>query len=71
MSKEEAYEIVFEDLKKHPLYCGSYDAKHGNEHFMYGIANVMEYITLNISDEVHDEFINKFYNNMIAAEAQR
>lgn len=70
MNKAEAYKIVFEDLKKHPLYNGSYDAKHGNEHFMFGIANVMEYITLKISDEVHDEFINKFYNNMVAAENQ-
>lgn len=68
MNKAEAYKIVFEDLKKYPLYNGSYDAKHGNEHFMFGIANVMEYITLKISDEVHDEFINKFYNNMVAAE---
>ena len=31
-------------LKKVPMFNGKYDKEHANEHFIYGIESVMEYI---------------------------
>ena len=45
MTKKEAYKIVFEDLINIPLYRGKYDAKFGNQNYMYGIKSVMETIS--------------------------
>lgn len=68
MSKSEAYQIVLEDLEKSPLLCGVYDARHGNEHFMYGIATVMEIIASGVSEERYTQFSSMFSNNMAASE---
>lgn len=68
MSKSEAYQIVLEDLEKISLLRGVYDATHGNEHFMYGIATVMEIIANGVSDERYTQFSAMFDNNMIASE---
>lgn len=64
MNKKEAFEIVFNELSKNELLMGNYDARHGNEHFMYGIAMVMDAITANISDEFYDNFGDTFVRNM-------
>lgn len=32
------------ELKKVPMFNGKYDKEHANEHFIYGIESVMEYI---------------------------
>lgn len=68
MIKKLAYKIVFNDLKKCGLFMGTYDAKNGNEHFMYGIETIMESIAYAISDETGDKFNTKFLKNMIESE---
>ena len=68
MNKKEAYKIVFEDLKKHPLFIGKYDAKNGNPHFMNGIVTVMEFITYNISEETYFDFCCTWTSNIIKSE---
>lgn len=55
------YKIVLEDLKQVSLFTGKYDAKNGNEHFMFGILTVMEYI----ADKAgHKEYTDMFIDNM-------
>ena len=71
MTNEEAYKVVFNDLLKCNIFNGIYDAKHGNEHFMYGICCVMEVIATKVSDECHIEFLNTFYQNMIMSESKK
>lgn len=44
MDKQQAFEIVYEELSKHPMYTGKYDTRHAKPNFMYGIASVMEHI---------------------------
>lgn len=68
MSKSEAYQMVLEDLEKISLLRGVYDAEHGNEHFMYGIATVMEIIANGVSEERYTQFDSMFSNNMAASE---
>lgn len=63
-----AYKIVLEDMKKCDLLCGKYDAKNGNEHFMYGVALVMEWIATRAEDE---EFCKKFDENLIGSELRK
>ena len=65
MNKQEAFRIVLEELKKIPLLCGIYDARNGNEHFMYGVSTVMEIIAHNAVDE---EFEDMFIKNMVNSE---
>jgi len=65
MDEQEAFEIVFNKLKECPLFCGKYDAAHGDDHFMYGVGTVMEYISYYISDEVGMVFEGEFANNIV------
>lgn len=44
MNKEEAYRIVYNDLIKNEMFTGHFDAKYGNQSFMFGIETVMESI---------------------------
>ena len=70
MDNTEAFKIVLNELKKNSLLCGHYDARHGNEHFMYGIATVMEAIAVRADDtgEIYDGFEDEFLNNMTKSE---
>ena len=68
MNKKEAFKIVFNELTKNNLFIGNYDARHGNNHFMYGIETVMDAIAANISDEFYDNFDDTFVKNMIKSE---
>ena len=70
MNKEEAYRIVFNDLTKCNLNIGIYDArdKARVDHFMNGIATVMEQIAYGISEEVGDTFSEIMINNKIISE---
>ena len=65
-----AYEMVFNDIVNSGcgLMIGKFDAKNGEEHFMYGISTVMEWIAYRVSDEVGDEFSDLFIKNMIESE---
>lgn len=53
--------IVLNKLKECELFCGKYDARNGNEHYMFGVSTVMEVIANYAGDE---EFINMFLKNM-------
>ena len=68
MNKVEAFKIVYEEFKQCSLLMGIYDAKNGNEHFMYGVGTVMEAIAANISEETQREFSKTFYKNMDESE---
>lgn len=68
MDKKTAFAIVLEELINIKMFCGIYDAKHGNPHFMYGIQTVMENIAYSIDERVGDKFSDDFLNNMIKSE---
>lgn len=65
MSEKEAFEIVLNKLKELPLFVGEYDAAHGDDHFMYGVEMVMEYISYQVSDEAGAAFEDEFYDNIV------
>lgn len=71
MNKKEAFEIVYNELIKNPMLQGNYDAKNGNENFMYGICTVMEVIANNISEEKYDEYSTLWVNNMEKSESKK
>lgn len=68
MSKQEAYTIVFDDLMECGLFRGIYDARHGNEDFMYGIGTVMEVVAYGVNSNMAEAFNSIFNANMIASE---
>ena len=61
-----AYHLVYDDMvsKGPKLFKGCYDAKHGNNSFMYGICTVMEFIADKVSPEVYNKFSTEFVTNM-------
>ena len=56
---------IINELKKIPMFIGKYDAKHGNENFMYGISSVMGCLGFMVSDECGYALENEFLNNMV------
>jgi hypothetical protein len=70
MDLQKAYEMVLNDIVESgcDLFLGSYDAKHGNKNFMYGIKTIMEFIAYKVSEEQGDEFSHLFINNLIKSE---
>ena len=64
MDKEQ-WKQVFNELKKCPLFCGHYDAIHGNKEYMYGIATVMEWIAYEAEEK---DFMDAFWDNMFKSE---
>ena len=65
-----AYQLVYDDMvsKGPDLFKGCYDAKHGNNSFMYGICTVMEFISDKVSPEAYDKFSTDFVTNMNKSE---
>ena len=59
---------IFKELKKCGLFVGKYDAKHGNEHYMYGINSVMECLAYMIDEKYGDNFSKEFVENMLTSE---
>lgn len=57
--------IVLNKLKECGLFCGKYDARNGNEHYMFGISTVMEVMANYAGDE---EFEGMFMKNMTESE---
>lgn len=60
------WSLVFDELIKQPMFRMEYDAKHGSEHFMYGIATVMEYIAEKADrydeyERIFNDGLNKSY----------
>ena len=70
MNVKEAYDVVLSDILANgsPLFVGKYDANNGNEHFMYGICTVMEYIAYKVDEETGSDFSEIFSKNMINSE---
>lgn len=67
MTLQDAYRIVYNDIlnKDVGLLVGRYDARNGGTEYMHGIATVMEFIAINVSEADCDDFENIFYNNML------
>lgn len=67
MNLQDAYRTVYNDIlnKDAGLFVGKYDAKNGNKDYMHGIATVMEFIAINVSEADFDDFVNMFFNNML------
>ena len=70
MSEEEVKVLkdLLDQMKEVGLFIGKYDAKQGNDKFMYGIQMVMEYLAYNVSYEYGEEFSDMFIKNMIESE---
>jgi hypothetical protein len=59
---------IFEELKKCELFVGKYDAKNGDEQFMYGISTIMECLAYMIDEKYGDDFSKEFIENMLTSE---
>ena len=70
LTREEKQTIqkVIEHMSECGLFCGRYDAKNGDEKFMYGISTVMEYLAYLVSEEYGEQFDAEFVKNMIESE---
>lgn len=60
------WSLVFDELIKFPMFRMEYDAKNGNEHFMYGIATVMDFVADKAGRE--DEYTRIFNDGLNASE---
>ena len=62
---QDAYRIVYNDILNSgcDLLVGKYDAKNGNEKFMYGISTVMEFIAYRVSEADGDAFSDVSYDD--------
>ena len=67
MTKEEIRQLVSE-MMECPMFRGEYDAKHGNESFMSGIATVMEYLASLVDDTFYQEVSDAFTHNMVKSQ---
>lgn len=67
MDKEEIRQLVLE-MMKCPMFRGEYDAKHGNESFMYGISTVMEYLASRVGDTFYQGVSDVFTYNMVKSQ---
>lgn len=47
---------------------GHYDAKYGDEHFMYGILTAMSFFAYLVSEDFGNEFDENFAKNMLDCE---
>lgn len=65
MDKTEAFRIVYEELTKNPMFCGVFDAKHGNNEFMYGICTVMENIAYHVGEDTYEEYSTLWCDNVV------
>lgn len=52
------------EMMECPMFRGEYDAKHGEESFMYGIAIVMEYLAAKVDEDFCQEVSDIFVKNM-------
>lgn len=69
---KKAYKQVFRDMLLHGLdmFRGIYDAKNGDESFMFGVQTVMEYIAYNVNEETFNKFSDMFTENMIKSDKE-
>lgn len=67
MNKEEIRQLVSK-MMECPMFRGEYDAKHGSESFMYGIATVIEYLASLTDDTFCQEVSDVFTHNMVKSQ---
>lgn len=67
MNKEEIRQLVSK-MMECPMFRGEYDAKHGNESFMNGIATVMESLAMLVDDTFYQEVSDVFTHNMVKSQ---
>lgn len=60
--------VVKDLMGQSGLFRGDYDAKNGNEHFMYGISTLLEYIAYSVDENFGNEVENIFIKNMVKSE---
>lgn len=67
---QDAYRIVFNDMMNSScgLLVGKYDAKNGNEKYMFGVDTVMEWIAYKVSEAQGDDFSELFTKNMVESQ---
>lgn len=67
---KDAYRIVFNDMMNSEcgLLVGKYDAKNGNEKYMFGVDTVMEWIAYKVSEVQGDDFSELFTKNMVESQ---
>ena len=67
---KDAYRIVFNDMMNSGcgLLVGRYDAKNGNEKYMFGVDTVMEWIAYKVSEAQGDDFSELFTKNMVESQ---
>lgn len=59
--KQVLKKIIRQMSQECPLFRGKCDPNNADEHFMNGIATVMEYLAHNVSKEFLNEFINEIW----------
>ena len=67
MNKEEIRQLVLK-MMECPMFRGEYDARHGNESFMNGIATVIEYLASLADDTFCQEVSDTFNHNMVKSQ---
>ena len=67
MTKEEIRQLVLE-MMECSIFRGEYDAKNGNESFMYGIATAMEYLASRVDDTFYQSVSDEFMRNMVKSQ---
>ena len=69
---QDAYRIVFNDMMNSGcgLLVGKYDAKNGNEKYMFGVDTVMEWIAYKVSEVQGDDFSELFTKNMVESQTK-
>lgn len=67
---QDAYRIVFNDMMNSGcgLLVGRYDAKNGNEKYMFGVDTVMEWIAYKVNETQGDDFSELFTKNMVESQ---
>lgn len=67
---QDAYRIVFNDMMNSGcgLLVGKYDAKNGNEKYMFGVDTIMEWIAYKVSEAQGDDFSELFTKNMVESQ---
>lgn len=53
------------EMMECPMFRGEYDAKHGEESYMYGIATVMAYLAAKVDVDFCQEVSDIFAKNMV------
>lgn len=65
MTKQEAYNIVYNDIINGGVsfFTGTFDATNGSKQFMYGIETVMDYIAFCSGEDDYENFQNIWAEN--------